>query len=195
MNSDSLKDVRYAIGLDIGIASIGSALVALDESDKPCGIIHMGSRVFAAAEVPNKGGASLAATRRSARSARRRLRRHRHRIERIRSLLVSENVLTAKQMAELYTDKTPEDVYALRVRALDFPITPQQFSKVLIHLAQRRGFKSNRKAAASDQENGKLLAAVDANKKRMEKGSYRTIGEMFLKDPEYRKNKRNKGES
>ena len=195
MNSDSFKNVRYAIGLDIGIASVGSALVALDESDKPCGIIHMGSRIFAAAEVPNKGGASLAATRRSARSARRRLRRHRHRIERIRSLLVSENVLTAKQMAELYTDKTPEDVYTLRVRALDFPITPQQFSKVLIHLAQRRGFKSNRKAAASDQENGKLLAAVDANKKRMEKGGYRTIGEMFLKDPEYRKNKRNKGES
>lgn len=41
MNNDSLKIITYAIGLDIGIASVGSAIVALDESDKPCGIIRM----------------------------------------------------------------------------------------------------------------------------------------------------------
>ena len=83
----------YAIGFDIGITSVGWAVVALDVEDKPFGIINMGSRIFDAAEQP-KTGASLAAPRREARSMRRRLRRHRHRLERIRHLLVAENVIS-----------------------------------------------------------------------------------------------------
>ena len=65
----------YAIGFDIGITSVGWAVVALDGEDKPFGIINMGSRIFDAAEQP-KTGASLAAPRREARSMRRRLRRY-----------------------------------------------------------------------------------------------------------------------
>lgn len=78
--------MKYGIGLDIGIASVGFAVLALDAEEEPCGIIRLGSRIFDAAEVP-KTGASLALPRREARSARRRLRRRRHRLERIRHLL------------------------------------------------------------------------------------------------------------
>ena len=39
----------YAIGFDIGITSVGWAVVALDGEDKPFGIINMGSRIFDAA--------------------------------------------------------------------------------------------------------------------------------------------------
>ncbi len=113
-------------------------------------------------------------------------------MERIRSLLIVENVLTEKEMSELYTDKNHEDVYALRAEALDFPINKRQFAKALIHLAQRRVFKSNRKTDASDENKGELLSAVDANQKRMQENGYRTAGEMFFKDPAYQKNKRNK---
>lgn len=42
--------IPYAIGLDIGITSVGWACVALDEDDMPYGIISMGSRIFDAAE-------------------------------------------------------------------------------------------------------------------------------------------------
>lgn len=42
----------YAIGFDIGITSVGWAVVALDGEDKPFGIINMGSRIFDAAEQP-----------------------------------------------------------------------------------------------------------------------------------------------
>lgn len=64
----------YGIGLDIGVASIGWATVALDEKAQPCGLIRLGSRVFKRAEQP-KTGESLAAPRREARGMRRRLRR------------------------------------------------------------------------------------------------------------------------
>ena len=55
----------YGIGLDIGVASVGWAVLALDENAQPCGIIRLGSRIFTAAEHP-KSGESLAAPRRTA---------------------------------------------------------------------------------------------------------------------------------
>ena len=64
----------YGIGLDIGIASVGWAVVALNENAEPYGLVRCGSRIFDKAEQP-KTGDSLAAPRREARSARRRLRR------------------------------------------------------------------------------------------------------------------------
>ena len=58
----------YGIGLDIGIASVGWAVVALNENAEPYGLIRCGSRIFDKAEQP-KTGDSLAAPRREARSA------------------------------------------------------------------------------------------------------------------------------
>ena len=180
----------YAIGFDIGIASVGWAVVALDGEDRPFGIINMGSRVFDAAEQP-KTGDSLAAPRREARSARRRLRRHQHRLERIRCLLAAENVISQAELDTLFEGQL-EDIYALRVKALDAPVSNTEFARILLHIAQRRGFKSNRKSGTS-KEDGELLAAVTANRALMSAKGYRTVGEMLLKDPQYSANKRNKG--
>lgn len=149
--------IPYAIGFDIGITSVGWAVVALDSEDKPYGIINMGSRVFDAAEQP-KTGASLAAPRREARSARRRLRRHQHRLERIRRLLLTENVISQAELDTLFAGKL-EDIYTLRVKALDAPVSRTEFARILLHIAQRRGFRSNRKAETA-KEDGELLAAV-----------------------------------
>lgn len=33
----------YGIGLDIGVTSVGWAVVALDENAKPYGLLHLGS--------------------------------------------------------------------------------------------------------------------------------------------------------
>lgn len=180
----------YAIGFDIGIASVGWAVVALDGEDRPFGIINMGSRVFDAAEQP-KTGDSLAAPRREARSVRRRLRRHQHRLERIRLLLVAEEVVSQAELDTLFDGKL-EDIYALRVAALDAPMSNTGFARILLHIAQRRGFRSNRKSGTS-KEDGELLAAVTANRALMSEKGYRTVGEMLLKDPQYSTNKRNKG--
>ena len=180
----------YGIGLDIGITSVGWAILALDEAENPCGIIDMGVRIFDAAEHP-KTGVSLAAPRRAARSNRRRLRRHRHRNERIRHLITESNLLTQDQLDALFSGKL-EDIYALRVRALDEQLTPSQFSRILIHISQRRGFRSNRKNP-STAEDGAILSAVTENTARMEAAGYRSVGEMLLKDPRFSEQKRNKG--
>ena len=182
--------IPYAIGFDIGITSVGWAVVALDSEDKPYGIINMGSRVFDAAEQP-KTGASLAAPRREARSARRRLRRHQHRLERIHRLLLTENVISQAELDTLFAGKL-EDIYTLRVKALDAPVSRTEFARILLHIAQRRGFRSNRKSETV-KEDGELLAAVSKNRALMAEKGYRTVGEMLLQDPLYAASKRNKG--
>lgn len=185
--------MSYAIGLDCGITSVGYAVMDLDDNGNPRRIIHLGSRIFPAAEHP-KDGSSLALPRREARSTRRRLRRHKHRLERIRYMIVDEEILTQEQMDQLYSEPV-SDIYMLRVNALDRPLTNEEFSRVLIHLAQRRGFKSNRKVDKEDKENSKLLTAVSGNTLLMEEKGYRTVGEMFAKDEKFILQKRNKAEN
>lgn len=184
--------MAYGIGLDIGIASVGFATVALNEQDEPCGILQIGSRIFDKAEEPM--GDSLASARREARGMRRRLRRHRHRLERIRSLLVENGFISEKELSTLF-DGRLSCIYELRVKALDERVLDAELCRILIHLAQRRGFKSNRKTDQSDKEGGLLLKAIEGNRLRMQEKGYRTAGEMFLLDPIYAEQKRNKGEN
>lgn len=182
--------MKYAIGLDCGIASVGFSVVEL-LNDQPYRIIKLGSRIFSEAENP-KDGSSLAFPRREARGNRRRLRRHNHRLERIRFLIIKEKILTEDELANLF-DTPLSDIYQVRTEALDRPLSNKEFARVLINLAQRRGFKSNRKTDSTDKENGLLLNAISENEETMQKNGYRTVGEMFFKDEKYSLHKRNKG--
>jgi len=186
--------MRYSIGLDIGIASTGFAVMELGEDDRPIRIIRIGSRVFDKPENP-KDGASLALPRREARGMRRRIRRRSHRKQRIWRLIENEGILTNVQMKALYNGII-SDVYELRCDALDRLITNEEFARILIHLSQRRGFKSNRSAQKTedsnklnkDDETGQLKGAVANNENEMKKAGLRTVGEMLYR----REQKRNK---
>jgi len=181
--------LKYAIGLDVGIASIGYAIVELNEKDLPCRILRLGTRIFESAENP-KDGSSLALPRREARSMRRRLRRRRHRKERVRNLIVASGLLTSEQLSRLYDGKLP-DIYQLRTEALDRELSCEELARILIHLSQRRGFKSNARAEKKGDD-GKLKAAINENAAKMLEHGYRTVGEMFYKDARFAEHKRNK---
>ena len=185
--------MSYCIGLDCGITSVGFAVIELDSNEEPSRVVKLGSRIFSAAENP-KTGASLAAPRREARGTRRRLRRHRHRNERIRIAIIDNNILSDEEMKILF-DNTQTDIYELRAKALDQKLSRGEFARVLIHIAQRRGFKSNRKVDAQDKENGKILAAVSENAAIMKENGYRTVGEMIYRDMKFALYKRNKADS
>lgn len=183
----------YGIGLDIGIASVGWAVVALNENAEPYGLIRCGSRIFDKAEQP-KTGESLAAPRREARSTRRRLRRRSLRKADLYELMAQNGLPGKAKIEEAVQAGHLPDIYALRVQALDGPVTAMDFARILLHLMQRRGFRSNRKADDA-QKDGKLLQAIDANTRRMEENHYRTVGEMMYRDPVFAEHKRNKSEN
>ena len=46
--------MKYIIGLDMGITSVGFATMLLDEKDEPCRILRMGSRIFCVSRSWNR---------------------------------------------------------------------------------------------------------------------------------------------
>lgn len=179
------EKLYYRIGLDIGIASVGWAVLQNNSKGEPVHIIDMGVRIFDKAETP-KTGESLAGPRRNARSARRRLRRRKHRLDRIKWLFQQEGLIDIEKFMERYHSENLPDVYQLRYEALDRKLKDEELAQVLLHIAKHRGFKSTRKAELKDKENGAVLKATTENERLMKDKGYRTVGEMIYCDAAFR---------
>jgi CRISPR-associated endonuclease Csn1 len=190
----------YTLGLDIGITSVGWAVLCNNKDGEPFKIERLGVRMFEAAEVPLQKGqrkknqksdsGSLAVARREARGSRRVIRRRCHRKERIKQLIATSGIMTKDELAALFSDTHPKGqsegkcVYELRVEALNRLLTKEETVRLLIHFAQRRGYKSNSKSeeAKNGEETGKVKLAISENERRMQVGGYRTVGEMLWLD-------------
>ena len=125
---------QIVLGLDVGANSIGWALVSLGESLP----IRAGVRVFPEGvdNYDTRKETSKSESRRVARGMRRQIMRRAARKAGLRRLLMAVG---------LSPDEDSVDPYSLRRKCLDSALTPGEFGRVLVHLNQRRGFKSNRK--------------------------------------------------
>ena len=175
------ENFQYKIGLDIGITSVGWAVLQNNSQDEPVRITDLGVRIFDVAENP-KNGDALAAPRRDARTTRRRLRRRRHRLERIKFLLQENGLIEMDSFMERYYKGNLPDVYQLRYEGLDRKLKDEELAQVLIHIAKHRGFRSTRKAETKGKEGGAVLKATTENQKIMQEKGYRTVGEMLYLD-------------
>ena len=176
----------YSLGLDIGMASVGAALLGTDE------IIALHVRAFDKAETA-KEGESLNKIRRDARSARRRIRRRAFRLLRLRRLFKREGLVDAQHAAAFVSAASP---WELRAEGLDRRLANQEWASTLYHLLKHRGFQSNRKSEAkADEKVGQMLSGVNANQQRMQAGGWRTVGEMAARDTAFAVAKRNKSGS
>ncbi|MBU5317781.1 type II CRISPR RNA-guided endonuclease Cas9 [Clostridium bornimense] len=170
------KEINYALGLDIGITSVGWSIINLDEER----IEDLGVRIFNAAEHP-KTGASLALPRREARGRRRLLRRKAYRIKRVRKLILDKKILTKEQLDNLFLNNNSINVWEARVLGLDQKLNNEEWAKLLINFCKRRGFKSNRKNEVKDKESGAILTSINNNITAMKESGARTIGEYIFK--------------
>ena len=173
----TMNKVKYRLGLDMGTNSIGWAVIELDADDKPCGIVNMGVRIFPDGRVPGKSESSNAKTRREARGARRRLARYRKRRQNFMSLLVEYGLMPRDEGDRKALDEL--DPYELRANALDTKLPTHHVGRVLFHLNQHRGFKSNRKAEKRDNDTGPAKSAAEALNESISKGNARTLGEFL----------------
>ena len=175
------------LGLDLGITSVGWALVD-DEKNK---IIDAGVRIFS--QSTNKDNKSLAAIRREKRSARKLLQRKSTRLKKVKQLLLKNNILNKKELANLFSNKKRVDVWRLRHLGLHRKLTNIELSRVLIHIAKRRGFQSNSKK--EDKKNsGVVLDSIQVNQEQINKGNYLTIGNMLYSTTQNNKIRRNKAD-
>jgi len=161
---------RYTLALDIGSNSVGSMWF-----DRKTGSITTGTSIFPAGvdETEDKRGDPKNAKRRMTRRARITLRRRAERKRELRLKLIASGLLpnTAHEFKALLQSTDP---WTLRREGLDKPLTPHQFGRVLLHLAQRRGALGLHIAEVEDGEDGQPEASDDGKVKA-------AIGEMWIK--------------
>jgi CRISPR-associated endonuclease Csn1 len=208
---------KYVLGLDLGSASLGWAMIALDDAGQPTSLLHTGVRIFepgvegTSTDIQEGKDQSKAVDRRTARLHRRQLRRRAarqrelfHTLQEAGLLPVGESGAKATQLerqaildeldkafVKKFTssfvgvaDAAPfaqMPLYHLRKRALDHPLEPFELGRVLFHLIQRRGFKSNRKetkkSAKENEDQGAVKADIHSLELEMQVAGARTLGE------------------
>lgn len=171
------EEINYSLGLDIGITSVGWAVINMDKKR----IEDLGVRIFNAAENP-QDGSSLALPRRTARGRRRLLRRKVYRINRVKKLIAEIGLLNEEELSNLYIKKGTMDLWETRIKGLDEALDREPWSKLLIYYCKHRGFKSNRKNEAKEKEAGAIINSINENKEKMDEYNARTVGELIYID-------------
>lgn len=161
------------LGIDVGIASIGFALVDMEKHE----IVKCGVHLFDRAENP-KDGKPLAEPRRTARGQRRRLRRRRWRLDEIHRMLIEHGFKNIQNLLERLSVELPEkSPWDLRAEGLERLLTDEEFARVLLHIAKRRGFQSNRRINTGEDADGKkMLAGMAELEKQMAESEKETVG-------------------
>jgi len=157
----------------------------------PTGVVAAGVRVFEAGldELETDArGKSRNMQRREARSIRRRLERQARRTSRLANFLQTVGLLPLADIRDSAArheffkrlDCSMESPYQLRRRGISERLEPYEFGRALYHLAQRRGFLSNRRSAPKDEdEAGKVRQGILDLEREMASVGARTIGEYF----------------
>jgi CRISPR-associated endonuclease Csn1 len=198
----------YVLGLDVGTNSVGWAALRLQDR-RPVELIRTGVRVFPAGkegDVEHGRGTPRSVQRRQARQLRRQIERTARRKRKLLHIL-QRNGLLPQGGGEAVFEQVGENLrakwhghpdappaiahvlpYFLRARALDHPLEPHELGVALYHLAQRRGFASNRRTATDaedEEEQGKVKEAIAGLAADIEGAGARTLGEFLCSlDPE-----------
>jgi CRISPR-associated endonuclease Csn1 len=183
------------LGLDVGIGSCGWGVLEIETIDATTGevvhedrVVACGARCF---DVPEEAKTKELKNkaRRTFRGQRRMTRRRAQRLAAVRRVLAGHGLMA--EPGALPPGTPSGIVWTLRAEGLRRRLTPDELSRVLIHIAKHRGFKSNSRRAQANakSEDSKMLAAVTALDQKA--ACYRTVGEMLALDPAFALRKRN----
>ena len=165
------------LGLDLGTNSIGWALYRLEDGEpdkpgEPVELIDGGVLIHQDGRNP-QSRASNAAVRREKRGPRRNRDRMLRRRRRVAHLLHNLDLLPDGE--DERAAMRNRDPMQLRAEALDRPLTPHELGRALLAFADRRGFKSNRKADGG--EDGKIREEIGELRRRMAQSGAQTLGD------------------
>ena len=200
------------LGFDIGVASIGWAYVCGGEL-KDCGV-----RIFTKAENPKDGSSLALPRREARgarrRLARRKVRLYalKDLVCKEFGLHLGDFLSPAGELPKAYggiekeiRDKmreTPKgkdklkkllapfhiSPYKLRAEALERKLEPNEFARVILHIAKHRGYGNKHAKESTDSENGKVKKAISENAKIMETKGYQSVGQ-YLYNEFYQKSR------
>lgn len=166
----AMREIKYRLGLDMGATSIGWAVINSDTEE----LVNFGVRIFDDGRE-DKSKASLCVKRRNARGMRRLVNRRHIKIQELLKMLINIGLFPEDEKERKSLKN--ENPYYLRKKALDEVLTEYELGRVLLQLAKRKGFKSNRKD--DKKEGGKLKKGYEELLEAMKTENARTYGEFL----------------
>ncbi len=166
--------MKKILGLDLGTTSIGWAFVKEAENETEVSSIQkIGVRVnpLTTDEQTNfeKGKpVSVNADRTLKRSARRNLQRYKQRRENLIQILKEHYLIKEDSVLAEDDRNTTHQTYALRASAATEEISKEEFSRVLLMINKKRGYKSSRKINNKDENDGQAIDGMAVAKKLYE---------------------------
>lgn len=169
------------LGLDLGVGSVGWALIETDSQYNPEKILGMGSRVVNLSPDESKGfekgnAESVCAQRTLKRTMRKGMDRYQLRREHLRRTL---DALGMNASDTSLNTLPPLALWHLRSRAASEKISLRELGRVLMHINQKRGYK-HAKSDIGDSKQTAYVEQVNANH-RMIAEKHLTIGQHFYK--------------
>lgn len=175
-----MRETNYIWGFDQGANSIGWSVIDLDGKI----IVDSGVRIFEAGSNDlGKGDKEISknAERRQYRARMRSKTRKKSRLKRLIKELQKIDMLPNPITYEFFNELDP---YEIRTEALDNKISLHQLGRAIYHIAKHRGYKSNSKATAKNEdEKSKIFKGYDEKigieetESNLKKSGLRTIGE------------------
>lgn len=161
--------MKKVLGLDLGVGSIGWAYVNQAETtNEKSEIVKIGVRVnpLTVDEQTNfEKGKSITtnADRTLKRSMRRNLQRYKLRRAALVEILREHHFINDDTLLAENGNKTTFQTYHLRAKAATEEISMEEFSRVLLMINKKRGYKSSRKAKSSE-EDGTVIDGMEVAK-------------------------------
>ncbi len=170
------KKLQYRLGLDLGVSSIGSAVIKIDDDGTPLDIVDAGVRIFDVSEG--------AKDRREQRTARKNNERTKKRLEKLGLVLCDMGFweYKGKKVAEGTKKIRSADVYKLRNRAIAEKIQNLHYiGRIFMHLAKHRGAGYISAQQDIEQNNSKNDPYTILPARLEEDDNLQTIGQYFYK--------------
>lgn len=175
-----MMERKYGIGLDIGVGSIGFAVLSWTNNED-ARIEDLGARLFDSGETSDRK-ASLAQERRAYRSGRRLIRRRKHRKERLKKYLQVIKLISQEQLRAWQETNGNQFVLQTRVKGLTEKLTPEEIADCLIHICNNRGYREFYEDDSTDKDAGKIKTGLSDFEKCYHEGNYRSVADMLLHD-------------
>lgn len=178
---------KNILGLDMGVSSIGWALISVDENYKPIKILGMGSRIIPLStddKTQFERGQSI--TKNQDRTTSRTQRKGYDRKQLKKSDDFKYSLKRELEKYDIFPDvdllNLPMlDLWKLRSDASSLPIEAKQLGRILYMLNQKRGYKSARSEANADKKDTYYVAEVKGRYAEL-KNRNQTIGQYFYEE-------------
>jgi CRISPR-associated endonuclease Csn1 len=173
--------MKITLGLDLGVTSIGWAVVGENENSEKT-ILGMGSRIIPLNiddqnEFTKGNAITKNQSRTTQRTARKLLDRYQLRRKNLIEFLQQNNMSPSTDLIKL----SSQEMFGLRSKAVHEKISLQELGRILLHLNQKRGYKSMRGEDNQDKKDTDYVAEVK-NRHQLIKSQNLTIGEYFYKE-------------